>query len=178
MWTTERLVLEPLGAEHAPGLFTALDDARVGAYIGGPDVTTLEALEHRIRRLHEGPPADRLDERWVNIAVILGTNPAEDPTGDRPVIGPVIGRLEATVHDDWAEIAYLLGPAYWGAGYATEAVGWFLGHLERPELWAAVHPANEPSRRLLQRLRFERVDAPTRPVSSYDDGDLAWVWRR
>ena len=174
MWTTERLVLEPLVAEHAPGLFTALDDARVGAYIGAPDVTTLEALEHRIRRLHEGPPADRPDERWVNLAVILRNDPHGGPPGRRTVIG----RLEATVHDEWAEIAYLLGPAYWGAGYATEAVGWFLGHLERPELWAAVHPKNEPSWRLLERLRFERVDAPTRPVSSYDDGDLAWVWRR
>jgi RimJ/RimL family protein N-acetyltransferase len=166
VWATERLVLEPLEVAHAPGLLTALDDIRVGAHIGGPDVTTLEALEVRIRRLGEGPPPDRPDERWVNLAVLL----PEDRT--------VIGRLEATVHDDWAEIAYLLGPAYWGAGYATEAVGWFLGHLERPELWAAVHPANAASWRLLERLRFQRVDAPTRPVTSYDDGDLAWVWRR
>jgi RimJ/RimL family protein N-acetyltransferase len=158
--------MEPLSRRHARGLHMALDDPRVAEHIGGPDVTTVEALEERIRRLQAGPPPGRGDERWINVAVLL----RHDRT--------VIGRLEATTHDDWAEIAYLLGPAWWGAGYATEAVGWFVDELDREELWAAVHPANERSWRLLERLGFQRVDTPTRDVASYEAGDLAWVRRR
>ena len=160
---------------HAAGLHAALDDPRVGEHIGGPDVTTVEALEERIEWLQSGPDPPRRDERWINLAVLLD--------------GTVIGRLEATAHDDWAEIAYVFGPRWWGRGYATEAVTWFVEELPQPELWAAVHPANERSWRLLERVGFRRAgaertgpggDAGTsvRPVASYDDGDLLYVRRR
>ena len=47
--------------DHAstPTLFAALDDERVGRYIGGPDVTTIEALHERIDFLAAGlSPSD------------------------------------------------------------------------------------------------------------------------
>jgi RimJ/RimL family protein N-acetyltransferase len=149
-------VLEPLGHEHAEGLVAALRDDRVDRYIPAPDVTTVEALHARILHLSRGPRS------WLNFAIRRGDD------------GVVIGRLEATVHDDWAEIAYLLGPAYWGHGYGREAVAWLVEHLGG-EVWAAVHPENAKSMALLAALGFVRSDPPARRLASYDDGDVVFV---
>lgn len=161
MGSTERLTTEALGLEHAADLFQALRDERVGRYIGGPDVTTLEALQDRITRLGAGPPDDR-DELWLNFAVIFA--------------GDVIGRIEATLHGGVAEIAYVFGPAWWGRGYATEAVSWLLSHLAGRSVsvvWTAVAPGNAASVRLLERLGFAPTRHPTHlRLLSYDDGDL------
>ncbi|MFN8020271.1 MAG: GNAT family N-acetyltransferase [Acidimicrobiales bacterium] len=163
---TDRLLVEPLGHEHADGLFAALDDPRVGEHIGGPDVTTIERLHHRIDRLAEGPPADWAEDRWLNWVA------------RRTDDGVIVGRLEATAYPaGWAEIAYVFGPAFWGHGYATEGVRWMIQHLRAElgiaDLWGAVHPDNAGSIRLLERLGFERRTPPARrPVASYDDGDL------
>lgn len=162
---TDRLSIEVLGLAHAPGLLAALSVERVGRFIGGPDVTTLDALTRRIERLQQGP--DRENERWINFAVLLG------PT--------VVGRLEATVHDDIAEIAYVFGPRWWGHGYATEATSWLTTTLEAEgvqECWATVAPGNDASSNLLRRLSFVSVDVPP-PVAllSYDVGDLAFLHR-
>ena len=92
----------------------------------------------------------------------------------------VLGRLEATGYPDgWAEVAYVFGPAHWGHGYATEGVRWMIGHLRAEhgitDVWAAVHPDNTSSVRLLERLGFERRTWPARrAVGSYDDGDLVF----
>jgi RimJ/RimL family protein N-acetyltransferase len=167
---TERLVIEPLARAHAAALFAALDDPRVGTYIGGPDVTTMEALERRIDALAAGPPAEHPEDRWANWVA------------RRAADGTVIGRLEATTYPDgWAEVAWVFGPAYWGAGYATEGATWMRAHLVAEcgisELWAAVHPDNAGSIRLLGRLGFERQPAPpARPLGSYDEGDLVFAW--
>lgn len=161
MGSTERLTIEALTLEHAADLFHALRDDRVGRYIGGPDVTTLEALQDRITHLGAGPPTGR-DEVWLNFAVLLD--------------GRVIGRIEATLHSGVAEIAYVFGPAWWGHGYATEATWWLVQHLaERgvAVVWAAVAPDNGASVRLLGRLGFVPTRPPASPqLLSYDDGDL------
>jgi hypothetical protein len=63
---TERLLIEPLAHEHAVGLVAALHDERVGEFIGGPDVTTVEVLHERIDRLAGGPGLDWPIEHWHN----------------------------------------------------------------------------------------------------------------
>jgi len=160
MGSTERLTIESLGLKHAAELFQALCDERVGRYIGGPDVTTLEALRDRITHLSTSPPDNR-DEIWLNFAVLCA--------------GKVIGRIEATLHGGIAEIAYVFGPAWWGHGYATEAVSWLLSHLAERGVslvWATVTPGNETSVRLLGRLGFVSTQPPTqRRLLSYEDGD-------
>jgi RimJ/RimL family protein N-acetyltransferase len=159
--TTARLRLEPLEVRHAAALFLALDDERVGRFIGGPDVTTLSALEERIEFLQAGPPADR-DEVWGNWAVVAD--------------GRVMGRIEATVHHGVAEVAYLLGPGYWGRGYATEAIDWLvrtLGEAGVTQCWAAVTPGNAASIAVVERLGFAAADPPSDvPLWSFDPGDL------
>lgn len=161
---TERLQIEPLGDKHAEGLFAALDDERVGRYLGGPAVTTLDALTERIAALLRGAPPE-LGEEWLNWVVKLA--------------GTIIGRIEATVIDERVEIAYVFGPRWWGHGYAAEATTWMMQHLRTArdvtEFWATVEPANRASRALLERLEFEQqpADAATR-LSSYDPGDLIY----
>jgi RimJ/RimL family protein N-acetyltransferase len=162
---TERLAIEPLVPSHTSGLFAALDDPAVHRYLPRPDVTTPDALRARIQRLASGPPPPTA-ERWWNFAVLL--------RADRTVIG----RLEATTCGDWGEIAYVFGPRWWGHGLAAEATRWLVGHLVEhgiPELWAAVHPANQRSQRLLTRLGFAAVVAPARPLASFDPGDAVFV---
>lgn len=159
---TARLVIEPIDQHHAVGLFAALDHELVGRFIGGPDVTTLDALRDRIGLLQAGPPAER-DERWYNFVV------AADSV--------VVGRIEATVHDGFAEIAYVFGPAFWGRGYAAEATAWLLDALRSDGItafWATVVPENRASIALLERLGFVRADASDVTLFSFDDGDLTY----
>lgn len=164
---TDRLQYELLDHHHAEGLLAALDDPRVGRYIGGPDVTTLAALHARIDFLAPGGPPSRPDERWINIVV------------RRRADGVIIGRLEATVVEPRAEIAYLFGPAWWGNGYATEGAVWLIEHLcQRFALtgvWACIDPANEPSQRLVVRAGLVETQPPVPPLTSYDDGDLVFT---
>lgn len=164
---TARLQIEPLDLVHARGLFDALDDERVGTYIGGPDVTTLAALRERIVAVRSGPPATDdtgATEEWCNWAVLAD--------------GAVVGRVEATLYDTHAEIAYVFGPAWWGQGYATEATRWMIDHLsdERGihDLWATVAPGNVASAALLGRLGFTEARPGVVPLGSYDDGDLVF----
>jgi RimJ/RimL family protein N-acetyltransferase len=167
LFTTPRLVIEPLSAIHAEGLHAALAHPDVERFLHGPSPTTLDAMRARIAHLLAGPPPGLAGERWWNFAVRLGTEHT------------VIGQLEATTYGDWAEIAYVFGPQWWGQGLASEATAWLVRHLAdrgAPELWAAVHPANAASQRLLLRLGFDRA-APARPLASLDPGDDTFVRR-
>ena len=162
---SDRLVYEPLGVEHVLPLYDSLADARVYAHIGGI-MPTSEALTLEFARRAAGPPPNRPDERWVNLAVALAT---AAPTT------VYIGRLEATLHDTWGEVAYLFGPAYWGRGYATEAMTWFhnrLAALGTRELWAAVAPSNVRSLALLHRLEYREVSATTPVLIAHDPDDV------
>jgi RimJ/RimL family protein N-acetyltransferase len=168
MFATERLLMEPLALVHAAGLHAALDHPDVGRFLRGPDVTTPDALRARIERLASAPPTAPA-ERWWNFAVRL--------RADRMIIG----RLEATTYGVWGEIAYVFGPRWWGLGLASEATRWLLHHLADQgitELWAAVHPANAPSKRMLARIGFTPAGTPTRALASFDPGDDTFVWRR
>jgi RimJ/RimL family protein N-acetyltransferase len=150
-----RIAIIPLGREHAEGLVAALGHPDVARFLTGPDVTTVEAVHARIDKRPRDPR-----ERWLNFAIVLD--------------GVVIGRLEASLYDDgaWAEIAYLVGPAYQGRGYARETVRWLLDHIGC-ETWVAIHPANARSIALVEALGFvHRETPPARPLGSYDPGDV------
>ena len=166
MTGTERLKMAPLRHADADELLAALDDPVVGEYLGGPDVTTIDALHARIDRVRLGPPADRPDERWLNYVV----RRTDDDV--------LVGRIEATTYGDWAEVAYVFGPAHWGNGYACEAMSWLVDDLmaNRPvtQVWATVDPRNQRSRRLLERLGFTIDTEPQRRPASFEDGDLVY----
>jgi RimJ/RimL family protein N-acetyltransferase len=157
------LKLEVLEIRHAQLLFDALDDEKVGEFIGGPDVTTVKDLENRIRHLLVGPPADS-GQRWYNFTVML------DET--------VIGRVEATTHAGITEIAYLLSPKYWNRGLGTSATGLMIEKLKAEghfDFWATVTPGNEGSVRVLKKLGFVETEMPTSTrLLSYEPSDLVF----
>ncbi len=92
--------------------------------------------------------------------------------------GTYLGRIEATVHPGgWAEIAYVFGVAHRGRGLARAAVRWMLEDIGVDEVWATTTPANARSRRLLAALGFREVPR-SRPLASWDPGDLTYRWDR
>jgi RimJ/RimL family protein N-acetyltransferase len=170
VFATARLTVEPLAPSHAAQLHAAIAHPEVGRFLAGRAITALDALDAldalraRIDRLAAGSPHP--GERWWNFAVRL--------RADRTIIG----QLEATSYGDWGEIAYLFGPRWWGQGLASEATRWLVRHLAAAgshELWAAVHPDNERSKRLLARVGFLPATAPVRPLASFDPGDAVFV---
>jgi RimJ/RimL family protein N-acetyltransferase len=171
VFSTDRLVIEPRTVEHAPELCAALADESVGRYIGGPEVTTVEAMVERIIYVTT-TDATQWGERWLNWVVRLRTEPGR----------PLIGRIEATVHIGRdpivAEIAYVFDPTWSGRGYATEATAWMLDHLRAEhgvaDAYATVAPGNLASIALLERLAFERCELPVGGLGSYDEGDAVF----
>jgi ribosomal-protein-alanine N-acetyltransferase len=75
--------------------------------------------------------------------------------------GPVIGICDLSafdVHHRRAEIGFLFARAYWGQGYAREAMETIMAHAFGPlgleRLWARFHTGNMASQNLLQKLGF------------------------
>lgn len=171
MFRTDRLVIEPRTVEHAAELCAALAGESVGRYLGGPEVTTVDAMVERITYVTTAD-ASQWGERWLNWVVRVGTTPGR----------PLIGRIEATVHIGRdpvvAEIAYVFDPTWSGRGHATEATAWMLGHLRAEHAvdhaYATVDPRNAPSIALLERLGFERCELPPAGLGSYDEGDVVF----
>lgn len=70
--------------------------------------------------------------------------------------GDLIGGVGVSFKD--GEIGYWLGEAYWGQGYASEAVSALIdksfSSSALPCLWAAVRPGNDGSCRVLEKAGF------------------------
>jgi RimJ/RimL family protein N-acetyltransferase len=166
VWQSERLTFAHLRQEHADEVEHALCEPSVYEFIDGscPDLSDLRSA---FQRMEAGAPADRSPEKWLNFLVRLRHS------------GEAIGRVEATVIEDYAEIAYLLGPVYWGRGFGTEAVMWLHQHLSEgfgvAKFWATVQPRNVRSIGLLRKAGY--TQAPRRswpPLTSYDPRDLVF----
>ena len=144
---TERLRIEPLQARHAPLLFDALADARIYSYIPDEMHASVDSLARRYAFLEQGaPPA--AGEVWLNWAL------------QRIDTSAYIGTLQATViADSHAFVGYVLSPAAWGQGFATEACRWLVRDLQNrfvlTEIRASVDVRNHASRRVLEHLGFD-----------------------
>ena len=75
--------------------------------------------------------------------------------------GQFIGTIELRVSPPKADFGYILGEAFWGQGFATEAaaaiVNWAIAQPSIYRVWATCHPQNVASIRVLEKagLRFE-----------------------
>lgn len=163
MLRSERLIFEPLSRVHASSLYNALNHPSVHQYIDATSYRSEAALTNFIERVNRGPEGESTDE-WINVVALLG--------------GALIGQIQATVHNDWAEIAFLFDPTFQGNGYATEAVKWLIDHLGETrnirEFWATTVPENERSIALLERTQFVESEVRQREMLSYDPGDLVF----
>ncbi|HET7575773.1 MAG TPA: GNAT family N-acetyltransferase [Sphingomicrobium sp.] len=131
------------------------------------------AAMHRIMsdpvamRYWSTPPHQSFDEteRWI--ASMIAAHPLRDDfivTLD----GETIGKFGA-----WKlpEFGFLIDPAHWGKGYASEAMAAFIEHrraLGSTELIADVDPRNVSSIRLLERCGFVEIG---REAGTWQIGD-------
>jgi len=158
-----RLRYEPIRGSHAAEFEGILCDPRVYRFIEDPCPSPAD-LQASFFRKEAGAPPERGDERWLDYGVRLAES------------GLAIGRLEATILDKRAEVAYLFGPDFWCHGYATEGLKWLQEHINTTydirEFCATVMPGNTRSMRLLERLGYLEAPAETWPrLTSYDPGD-------
>jgi len=161
------LLYEALALAHLEELEALLLHEPVYRHIGG--LPEPEAFRRRMRNMLAGPP-EGSTELWLNVVVRDGA------------AGPLLGWLQATLHEGLAEVAFVYGPAHWGKGYARQGLLWLHSHLAqfdgRPALWATTVPANLRSQSLLQRCGYALVDpASAPPLHSYDPGDLVFFRR-
>ncbi|MEP6505745.1 MAG: GNAT family N-acetyltransferase [Betaproteobacteria bacterium] len=146
--TTARLRLEPLGGRHARVLFDGLREPAIYEWIS----------------LKPSPDVDHLEARWARVAErslvavdVLDFGWAVQRASD----GAWIGKMDAEVqpHGVATNIGYAFVPAYWGRGYATEAVRALCEHLARHgvvEQRATVTLGNDVSCRVLENAGFVR----------------------
>jgi RimJ/RimL family protein N-acetyltransferase len=140
---TERLLLPPLGRQHAVALASVYADEEVARYIGGESLDAATTAAQ----------AARFESIWADLgfgqsAVIVRTS------------GEFIGRAGLHPWPQWdeIEIGWVLARHAQGHGYAIEAASEWLRvafrDLSLPRLTAVIHPDNERSRLLAERLGF------------------------
>jgi ribosomal-protein-alanine N-acetyltransferase len=168
---SQRLAFEPIQARHGKLLFELLQDASLYLYIPAEAPPSPAALRACYEQL-AGRSSPDGREIWLNWAIRLGAR------------GVYIGTVQATIRRDaTALLAYELGAAYRGAGYATEACRIIMRELVTTygvgEIRAHVDTRNERSIRLLERLGFSRTehiqDADRFKGASSDEYIYSWT---
>ena len=115
--TGERIHLVPQGEEHAGEMFDVLNDSSLHQFTGGTPPESVHALRKRFARLATRMSPDQ-SEMWLNWVIIT------DETRH------YIGYVQATVSEMVADIAWVIGRAYQGKGYGTEAAGLMMAALK------------------------------------------------
>ena len=156
MLNGQRVRLEPLRVEHADELMPVLDDSSLHAFVGGE----LAELRGRYRRQVVGRSPDG-SQRWLNW-LVRGEN------------AEALGTVQATVSEKedelTAEVAWVIGTAHQGQGYAGEAAEVLVTWLQQQgvqTLIAHVHPEHEASMAVARAIGL----APTETVL---DGEIRW----
>lgn len=148
---TDRLLIRPARLDDLDSLLSLHADAEVTRHI--PHVrwanrTDADVWYARLLERHEKQTA-------VQCVIVNRetANSAETVMGTAMLFNFDVG-------SGLAEIGYLLGRAYWGQGYAREAIAAFIDFafftLDLRRLEATVDVRNVASNRLLQRLGFVR----------------------
>jgi RimJ/RimL family protein N-acetyltransferase len=166
---SKRLVYERITQNHAKELESVLCDPRVYIHVDDGVAPTFDQLLESFVLRETGSSGNRSNETWIDYIV---------RTKDSQV---AIGRVEATVIEHRAEVAYILGVEYWGKGYGSESLVWLQYFLQKnyevEELWATVTPGNKASKNLLLKNGYIEVPIDNLPqLTSYDEND--WVFYR
>jgi RimJ/RimL family protein N-acetyltransferase len=148
---TARLIVRPLDAGDVEGLAALWCDPAATAYLGGP--RTFDAVRRTLREdlaQPEPPPFDL----WPAIEKASGRVVGHCGLLDKEIAG----RVEI-------ELVYVIAPAAWRQGFATEAGRAIRDHavtaLGCQRLVALIHPENAASERIAAKLGF-RCDGDVR----------------
>ncbi len=158
---TVDLLLEPLRIDHAHEMAPLLDDRKLHVFTGGRPATR-EQLRDRYERQVRGRSHDGA-QLWFNWIL-------RDRRSRR-----VVGFVQATVstHETTcvAEIAWVVGSAHQGRGYATQAaramVEW-LRECGADRIIAHVHPRHRASIAVATAIRLTAGDTTV-------DGEVRWI---
>jgi RimJ/RimL family protein N-acetyltransferase len=155
---TERLVLEPLEPRHAAEMVAVLADPELYRHTGGVPPSD-DDLRRRYEIQARGRSADGT-ALWFNWIV------RERSTG------AAAGFVQATVvvASGTADVAWVVGTAFQGRGYAREAAVAMVDRLCEDgveHVTAHIHPDNVPSQRVAGALGL----VSTRTVV---DGEVRW----
>jgi RimJ/RimL family protein N-acetyltransferase len=146
---TERLVLRPFEARDLYDVHAYRSLREVNRYLYSEPYTEDQTAENLAKWI--GQDDIQEDGQSLALAIVL---PEEDE-----VIGEVDLKLLSVEHRQ-AETGYILHPAYWGHGFATEAaretlrIGFQDYDLHR--IQAECDARNEPSRQVMERLNMRR----------------------
>lgn len=165
---TGRLDLEPVSAAHADEMVDLLADRALYAFYAVEASPSLDDLRTRYSRWAAGTSPDGR-ETWCTWIL-----------RDRSS-GACSGFVQATVRREerTAELAWVVGTAYQGRGFAREAAGAVLDavlagtHVDVPRqpvarIEAHIAPGNEPSERVAAAIGLV-------PTSERDpDGEVLW----
>lgn len=139
---TERLTLRPFREDDVAAFFELSQDPDVVRYVGDRKVPTLQEAWRGVAA-------------WIGHWALRGYGQwAIEERGS----GRLIGRAGIINPADWPgpEVGYLLGRAWWGHGYATEAaraaMDWGFREIGFDELISLIDPANRASIAVATRL--------------------------
>ncbi|MEU0882682.1 GNAT family N-acetyltransferase [Lentzea sp. NPDC005914] len=155
MISTDRLDLLPLRVEHAAEMAEVLADPALHTFIGGAPYTP-EALRTRYERLVAGSPSPA--EQWLNWVISLRDE------------GRLVGTVQATIADQVAEIAWVVGTPWQGRGIAGEAARGLVGWLATQPVHtvvAHIHPDHHASAAVAASAGLAATD-------ERHDGEVRW----
>ena len=149
-----RVALARQHPEHAKGLYAALQDPRIYAFLDEQPPSSVGDVRERIVRLMAGAPPDG-SEIWLNWTVFRGES--------------IVGSTQATIETHGsASIAYVLSPTVWGTGIAQTAAELTMAELAATHgishLIADTETGNLPSQGLLHRLGFGETHRKGRDI--------------
>ena len=161
------LVLEPQTAVHAAEMFVLLSDPALYPYLDDGPPQDEAWLAARFARLETRLSADG-SQHWLNWVI-------------RAPQHGLVGFVQGTVYADGsANVAYLLGSAFRGRGWATRSTATLLqelaDHYAVQRAFATVDKRNLDSIKLVTRLGFAIIDAKHHPHHGVAAGD--WLLLR
>ena len=121
--------------------------------------------------IHQGPQSYESALKWARFQIKQALAPSDWPRlwgkwvvqlrGTALALGWVEAFHFSTRNGDFPCVGYEFAPAYWGHGYATEAVATVVDYLFRQRkekiVLAFARPGNLPSTRLLERVGFTKT---------------------
>jgi len=140
---SERLGFRPWSTDDVELAAAVWEDPRVTRFVGGPFARerVIERLEHEIATMNS-----RGVQYWPTFRLADGAH-----------VG-CAGLKPSRSGDDVLELGFYVRPEHWGLGYASESARAVIEHafdvLGVRALFAGHHPANDGSRRVLERMGF------------------------
>ena len=161
---TDRLDLEPLRVDHASEMAAVLGDPELYVVIGGSP-PGVRQLRERYRQQVVGRSPDGA-QRWLNWVVRR--------RDDRQAVGYVQATVTQESDGLTAEVAWVVGAAHQGRGYAREAAQAMAAWLRDQgvvQLVAHVHPEHGASHAVARSVGLVATDTVI-------DDEIRWQARR